>query len=143
MHVTRFLPRFVVAALVMSTASCSDSSGPTGGETKDPTDLNIVQLAASSPPLFNPVDSFYAKRGENREVRIYFADDRGEGRRGVPSIPGRCAVTSGATRRHPLPGGGLDSDSRRRGRSRAAPLRSPAKRPAILPGRAGETHDPL
>ncbi len=34
MHVTRFLPRFVVAALVMLTASCSDSSGPTGGETK-------------------------------------------------------------------------------------------------------------
>lgn len=78
MHVTRFLPRFVVVGLVMFTASCSDSSGPTGGETKNPTDLNIVQLAASSPLLFNPADSFYAKRGENREVRIYFADIEGK-----------------------------------------------------------------
>ena len=77
MRITRFLPRLALAALVASSASCSDSSGPAGGDTKDPAELTIVRLAATSPLLFNPVDSFYAKRGEDREVRIFFADIEG------------------------------------------------------------------
>ena len=78
MRITWFLPRFVLAALVASSASCSDSSGPAGGDTKDPTQLNILRLAATSPPLLNPVDSFYAKRGENAELRIFFANTQGQ-----------------------------------------------------------------
>lgn len=78
MRITWFLPRLAIVALVASTLSCSDSSGPTSGETKSPTELTIVRLATASPPLFNPVDSFYAKRGENREVRIFFADVEGQ-----------------------------------------------------------------
>ncbi len=78
MRITWFLPRLAIVALVASTLSCSDTSGPGGGETKNPTELTIVRLAAASPPLFNPVDSFYAKRGENREVRIFFADVQGQ-----------------------------------------------------------------
>ena len=77
MRITGFLPYLVLAAVVASGASCSDSSGPGGGDTKQPPDLNIVELAATSPPLLNPVDSFYAKRGEDREVRIFFADLEG------------------------------------------------------------------
>lgn len=80
MRVTRFIPQLTLAAVAALMVSCSDSSGPGAGDTKDPAQLNIVQLAAASPPLFNPVDSFYAKRGENREVRIFFADiEGGEG----------------------------------------------------------------
>jgi hypothetical protein len=56
-------------------ASCSDGSGPNDG--KPPSDLNVVHVASTSAPLFNPVDSFYARRGEDREVRIYFQDDVG------------------------------------------------------------------
>jgi hypothetical protein len=77
MSITRFLPRFALAALVASSVSCSDSNGPAGGDTKDPTELTIVRLSATSPLLFNPVDSFYAKKGEDREVRIFFVDDQG------------------------------------------------------------------
>jgi len=74
MRITWLCPRLAIVALVASTLSCSDTSGPAGGDTKSPAELTIVRLAAASPPLFNPVDSFYAKRGENRETRIYFAD---------------------------------------------------------------------
>jgi hypothetical protein len=39
--------------------------------------LNVIRLAQTSPPLFNPVDSFYARKGEDRELRIYFQDEVG------------------------------------------------------------------
>lgn len=79
MRITRFLPQLALAAVAALAVSCSDSSGP-GDITKPPAELNIVKLAQTSPPLFNAVDSFYAKRGEDREVRISFADiEGGEG----------------------------------------------------------------
>ncbi len=79
MRVTRFLHQIALAGVAGLAVSCSDSSGP-GDTTKPPAELNIVQLAQNSPPLFNPVDSFYAKRGEDREIRISFADiEGGEG----------------------------------------------------------------
>lgn len=55
---------------------CSDSTSP-GDITRDPADLNVVRLAATSPPLFNAVDSFYARKGEDREIRIFFQDEIG------------------------------------------------------------------
>lgn len=55
--------------------ACSDSGGPGDDGTKPPSDLTILRLSAESPPLFNPVESFYAVRGENREVRIFFQDE--------------------------------------------------------------------
>lgn len=80
MRTTVFLPRLALAVAAVVSLSCSDSGGPGdpgGGNTRPPAQLNILQLAASSPPLLNPVDSFYAKRGENREIRIFFADTQG------------------------------------------------------------------
>ncbi len=74
------LPRFLFAAAAIVGLSCSDSGGPSdqgGGDNRPPAQLNILHLDSSSPPLANPVDSFYAKRGENREVRIFFADAQG------------------------------------------------------------------
>ena len=53
--------------------ACSDSGGPDDdGTTKPPSDLTILRLSHASPPLFNPEESFYAVRGDNREVRIFF-----------------------------------------------------------------------
>jgi hypothetical protein len=77
MHVTRFLHQVALAGIAGLAVSCSDSSGP-GGTTKPPAELTIVSLASNSPPLLNADTSFYAKRGEDREVRISFADIGGE-----------------------------------------------------------------
>ena len=76
MRVTRFLHLLALAGVAGLALSCSDSSGP-GDITKPPAELTIVKLAPTSPPLFNPADSFYAKRGEDREVRIFFQDEAG------------------------------------------------------------------
>jgi hypothetical protein len=78
MRSTRFLPQLLCAAVAALTLSCSDSSGPGQGDSKDPAQLNIIRLADTSPPLFNAVDSFYAVRGEDRELRIFFADIEGK-----------------------------------------------------------------
>jgi hypothetical protein len=63
------------AVLLAGTTACSDSTGP--GNTRPPSALNVVRLAPASLPLFNATDSFYAKKGEDRELRIYFQDDVG------------------------------------------------------------------
>jgi hypothetical protein len=76
MRITRFLPQLALASVAALAVSCSDSNGP-GDITKPPAELSIVKLAQTSPPLFNAADSFYAKRGEDREVRISFADIEG------------------------------------------------------------------
>lgn len=70
-------PRLSLALLLALAGfnACSDSTSP--DTSRDPAQLNIVRLAPASPPLFNPVDSFYAKKGEDREVRIYFQDEVG------------------------------------------------------------------
>ena len=64
-----------VAVLVAATA-CSDSTAP-GDNTRPPENLNVARLASTSPPLFNPEESFFAKKGEDRELRIYFQDVSG------------------------------------------------------------------
>jgi hypothetical protein len=65
-----------VAAILVAATACSDSTAP-GDNTRPPAGLNIARLAATSPPLFNPEESFYAKKGEDRELRIFFQDVSG------------------------------------------------------------------
>ena len=65
-------------ALAAGMTACSDSSGPDNGGVKPPGELTIIRLPAGSPPIYNPVDSFYAKKGEDRELRIYFEDVVGD-----------------------------------------------------------------
>jgi hypothetical protein len=69
----------IVLALLAGLGACSDSTSTStpGDGSKPPTDLTIVRLAAASPPLFNSPDSFYAVKGEDRELRIYFQDGAG------------------------------------------------------------------
>jgi hypothetical protein len=69
--------RSLLVAIPLLLLACSDSSGPGDGGTKPPGELNIVRLGEASPPLFNPVATFYAKRGEDREVRVFFQDEVG------------------------------------------------------------------
>ena len=72
--------RLLVVALAASVVSCSDSGEPNGDTTKPASELASLRLSQDSPPLFNPVVSFYAVRGQNREARIFFDD--GQGRAG-------------------------------------------------------------
>jgi hypothetical protein len=66
----------VVATVLGATTGCSDSTTP-GDGTRPPEDLNFARLASTSPPLFNADTSFYAKKGEDREVRISFQNSVG------------------------------------------------------------------
>lgn len=66
----------LAATLVVGLAACSDSASP-NDTTRPPGELNVIRVDPTSRPLFNPVDSFYAKKGEDRELRIYFQDDVG------------------------------------------------------------------
>lgn len=76
MRTVRALQCLLLAAAAGAVGSCSDSSGP-GEVAKPPSELSVVHIAPGSTPLFNPVDSFYARRGEDRELRIYFQDGSG------------------------------------------------------------------
>jgi hypothetical protein len=66
-----------VAAVLGTATACSDSTAP-GDNTRPPAELNIARLASTSPPLFNADTFFYAKKGEDREVRISFQNSLGE-----------------------------------------------------------------
>ncbi len=68
MRRARFLPLILAAAV----AACSDAGAPNTGGVKPPGELTIIQLPATSPPIWNPVASFYAKKGTDRELRMYF-----------------------------------------------------------------------
>jgi hypothetical protein len=53
------------AALV----SCGESTSPEGKQTNE---LRFLRLDPTAPPLVTQRDSFYAKVGEDRELRMYF-----------------------------------------------------------------------
>jgi hypothetical protein len=76
MHIARGFHRLLLAALFGAVGSCSDGSGPNDGA-RPPSELNVIHVAPTSTPLFNPSATFYAKRGEDREVRIFFQDEAG------------------------------------------------------------------
>jgi len=65
---------FAAATLLVTACGSSD---PSDGDIKPPGELSIVRLGPTSPPLWNPVDSFYARKGVDREVSIYFQDAAG------------------------------------------------------------------
>jgi hypothetical protein len=77
MRSLRPIRRLLLAVLAGAGAACSDSGAPNGDNSKPPSELNVIHVAPSSTPLFNASASFYAKRGEDREVRIFFQDASG------------------------------------------------------------------
>jgi hypothetical protein len=60
-------------ALLAGLPGCSDSTSP-GDTSKPPGQLTVVRLAPGSVPLFNSPDSFYAVKGEDRQLQIDFQD---------------------------------------------------------------------
>ena len=66
----------LIATLVLCAAGCSDSS--TGPQQAQTGDLHFVRLSAGAPPLVAASASFWAKKGEDREIRLYFRPRAGE-----------------------------------------------------------------
>ena len=64
----------LLAALLAGIAACSSDSTAPGDGSKPASDLNIVRIAPTSLPLFDPEESFYAVQGQDREVRMSFQD---------------------------------------------------------------------
>lgn len=58
---------------VVGAASCGDATSPPPIE-RPASDLRFLRLSASAPPLASTVVSFYAKKGEDREVRVHFVN---------------------------------------------------------------------
>jgi hypothetical protein len=75
--------RALIVLSVAVLAACSDSNGNDDDDDTRPMDeLGILRLGDDSPPLFNPVQSFYAKLGEDRVLQIFFEDEVN------PNLPG-------------------------------------------------------
>lgn len=70
---TQFLRRAAATAVAILAASC-DSTGP---EEVPADQLNIVRIAAASPPLESTTLGFYAVRGQTREGSLYFQNESG------------------------------------------------------------------
>lgn len=70
--------RRILAGLAMLAAgvlACSDSSAPGGnGNIRPPSELNVLRLALTAPPLFTDTVSFWARYDEDTEAKILFAD---------------------------------------------------------------------
>ncbi len=62
------LRRLTVLAALMAIWACSDSTG--GKEVRDESDLGFLLTASEAPPLVRTTDSFWAVRGEERELRL-------------------------------------------------------------------------
>lgn len=71
--------RRIAAALLATMAACSDSgpTEPTPGEERPESELIILRLAANAPPLFNPVVSFWAHRGQDSQGELFFRNPDG------------------------------------------------------------------
>ena len=63
----------LLVAIVFAAGCGGDSTSPNPIQ-KQTTDLHFLRLSASAPPLASNVVSFYAKKGEDREVRVKFAN---------------------------------------------------------------------
>lgn len=74
---SRFRFACILAAGLLA---CSDDgpAGPSAGDQRDEALLKILRLAATSPPLWNPEVTFWAKQGQGAEIGIYFQDPQGQ-----------------------------------------------------------------
>lgn len=61
----RLVPLFAAVAVI----ACSDNAGPGG---VDDLSLSFIEQAGTAPPLLATRDSFYARVGSEREVRLFY-----------------------------------------------------------------------
>lgn len=63
--------------LLVGLSACSDANGPEQ-DIRDETELNFLRFAASAPPLVTSDTTFWAVRGEDRTLELFFQ----------PALPG-------------------------------------------------------
>lgn len=63
------MKRMVSILAVIALAACAESSGPGG---VDDLRLSVIRQSATAPPLLAVRDSFWAKVGDNREMRLFY-----------------------------------------------------------------------
>ena len=63
------MKRLVSLLAVIVLAACAESSGPGG---VDDLSLSVMQQRGTAPPLLSAQDSFYAKVGDGRELRLHY-----------------------------------------------------------------------
>ena len=68
-------PLLLAALVILAWAACS--SDPTGPDQRPEDQLTFLLLAGTAPPFESATVSFYARRGQNREGRIYFQEPGG------------------------------------------------------------------
>lgn len=75
---TRLASLVVAVALAGALSGC-DSSSATAvqSDVRAADAMNFLRFSPNAPPLSNPVVSFYAKRGQDREAFIYFRPKAG------------------------------------------------------------------
>ncbi len=102
MYSHRFAHPFAIALGVMllgAVAGCrSESSTSTDGDIRPAEALHFLRPAADAPPLANPILSFWAKRGENREAFMYYQSRPG---RSDSSVFMRFRVSASSLDRRP------------------------------------------
>ena len=69
--------RYLFPGILAILAWGACSSDPTGPDQRPADQLIFLRLAANAPPFQSSTVSFYAKRGVDREGRIYFQDSEG------------------------------------------------------------------
>ena len=69
----RFLGASSIFALVLAASCGGDSTSPQPIQ-KQSSDLHFLRLSSSAPPLASTTVSFYAKKGEDREIRVRFSN---------------------------------------------------------------------
>ena len=76
MSLFAFCRRALLAPLLLASFACQDANEPpdNGGQTTQP---NFLRLSASAPPPAQTTVSFWAKKGEDRDVDIDFAAEPG------------------------------------------------------------------
>jgi hypothetical protein len=70
---SRLSTRIGILALAALAACGGDSTGP-NAITKPTTDLHFLRLSATAPQLQSTVVSFYAVKGQDREIRVRFTN---------------------------------------------------------------------
>ena len=71
------------AATLGGVAACGDSGSEPPPVTKPAADLRIVRRSAASPPLVANTASFWAVKGEKRELRMFYQRANGSGGNGA------------------------------------------------------------
>lgn len=72
------LPSFLLLAATLLAAGCDSGSTEPDPDVRPTELLNFLRLAPDAPPLANPTVQFWAVRGQDRDVFIYFRPRPGE-----------------------------------------------------------------